>query len=94
VLFTKFMARKATLGGLFTRERAKANDLGGIGRFGVFLAGTMAGLAPLELHALVFVQLGLPVRAFVITLGFLLVTCLAGFSPHILRWVDGLVALG
>jgi phosphoglycerol transferase MdoB-like AlkP superfamily enzyme len=59
----------------------------------MFLAGTVAGLAALELHAFMFVQLGLPVRALVITFGLLFMAGLAGFSSHILRWVDALVAL-
>lgn len=93
VLFTKLMAGEATLGRFLAREGGKTDDLGGIGRFGMFLAGTVAGFATLELHAFVFVQLGLPVRATVITFGLLLVAGLAGFSPYILRGIDALMAL-
>ena len=40
------------------RARAgETDDLGGIGRFSVFLAGAVAGLAALELHAFMLVQL-------------------------------------
>src|SRR5579864_253257 len=60
----------------------------------MFLAGAVAGFATLELHAFVLIQLGLPMWATVITLGLLLMAGLAGFSPHILRWVDAFVALG
>lgn len=94
MLFTKLMASEATLGGFLARERRKTDDFGGIGRFSVFLAGTVAGLAALELHPFVLVQLSLPVRALIVTFGLLLVAGLTGFSPHVLRWVDSLMALG
>ena len=80
MLFTKLVAGEATLGRLLAREGGKTDDLGGIGRFRVLLAGTMAGLAALELDAFVFVQLGLPVRALIVTLGLLLVASIMAGS--------------
>src|SRR5215813_1574173 len=53
----------------------------------------MTCLAPLPLWSLMLGQSGLPVRALVITFGYVFMAGLAGLRAHVLRWIHRDVAL-
>src|SRR5215510_1825561 len=77
VLFSEFMAAQAALGSLLPRQTGEADDLGRIGRFGVFLTRPVTGLASLPLRTGMLGQVRLPMRSLVKALALLLMTGLA-----------------
>lgn len=93
MLRPELVAGQAAPGRLFARQGGKADDLRGVGRFGVFLARTVTGFATLKFGPFVLAQSGFPMGTTVIALGLFLMARLAGFSSNVLRWVDRLMAL-
>src|SRR5215468_347638 len=91
MLFTKFMTAEASPGSFLAREAGKADDLGRIGRFRMFLAWPVTSFAALPLRTRMFGQFRLPMRSLTEALELFFVAGFAGVRAHILRRIHFVV---
>jgi len=85
VLLAQLMAAQAAFGCVLSRKAGKADNLAGIRRFSVFLAGAVASFTTLPLRSLVLGESRFPVGTLVVALGDVFMAGLTRVSPYILR---------